>query len=104
MADFPEGMVYRVFQFPDSLLPVMDGDLSDWDIVPEKYWTGTRNPMETVKGLGTDFDEEDLSVRTVVGWNDAYNRLYFMVEAYQEEGAHNLPGVVDNSLFRFRTG
>jgi len=81
---FPESALYPVFFFPDSLLPRMDGDLSDWDIVPERYWTGTRDLMETVRGLGTDFDEEDLDVRTVVGWSDTHNRLYFAVEAYDD--------------------
>ena len=84
VAHVPEGVLYPVFLFPDSLLPTMDGDLSDWEIVPDRYWTGTRDLMETVRGLGTDFDEEDLAVRTVVGWSDTYNRLYFAVEAYDD--------------------
>ena len=38
--------------------------------------------METVRGLGTDFDLEDLSVLTAVGWNETQNRLYFVVSGY----------------------
>lgn len=83
-AHFPEEALYRVFQFPDNLLPVMDGDLRDWDIVPESYWTDTYDLMETVRGLGTDFDVEDLSVLTAVGWNDTQNRLYFVVKGHDD--------------------
>ena len=83
-AHYPEEALYPVFQFPDDLLPVMDGDLSDWDIVPESYWTDTYDLMETVRGLGTDFDVEDLSVLTAVGWNNTQNRLYFVVKGHDD--------------------
>ena len=39
-AHFPEEALYPVFLFPDSLLPTMDGDLNDWEVVPERYWNG----------------------------------------------------------------
>ena len=83
-AHYPEGQLFPVFQFTDDQVPVMDGDLSDWDIVPAAYWTGTSDLMETVRGLGTDFDEQDLAVETAVGWNDTHNRLYFVVRAHDD--------------------
>ena len=87
-AHLPGGKTYMVYQFPDSLLPAMDGDLADWKIVPEKYWTGTRDLMDTEKGHGTKYDEQDLAVRTAVGWNKTHNRLYFAVAAYDD--IHNI--------------
>ena len=37
VAHFPEGIVFKAFQFPDDQIPAMDGDLTDWDIVPPEY-------------------------------------------------------------------
>ena len=31
---------YRVFQFPRTAIPRIDGDFSDWDIVPDTYAVG----------------------------------------------------------------
>ena len=87
-AHFPSDLSYPVFQFPDGLEPSIDGELSDWTIVPERYWTGTAELMETVRGLGEQFDEQDLAVRTAVGWSDTQNRLYFAVAAYDD--IHNV--------------
>ena len=28
---------FKVFCFPSDKIPQIDGDISDWDIVPEKY-------------------------------------------------------------------
>ena len=36
-AHFPENQVYKIFQFHDDHIPQMDGDLADWDIVPNDY-------------------------------------------------------------------
>ncbi len=83
-AHLPGGKTYRVFQFPDSLLPSMDGDLGDWQRVPEAYWIGTAALKDTEKGQGTRVDEEDLGVRVAVGWNQTHNRLYFAVEAQDD--------------------
>lgn len=88
LAHLPDGKSYLVFQFPDSLLPAMDGDLGDWKIVPERYWTSTAELMDTEKGQGTKVDDQDLAVRTAVGWNKTHNRLYFAVEAYDD--IHNI--------------
>lgn len=83
-AHHPQEALYRVFQFPDDRVPAMDGDLGDWEIVPQSYWTDTGDLMETVRGIGTQVDEEDLSVLTAVGWNETHNRLYFAVRAHDD--------------------
>ena len=36
-AHFPEDTVHPLFQFPRDRVPVMDGDLSDWDMLPAEY-------------------------------------------------------------------
>ena len=32
-----QGEMKFMFQFPDHLVPTLDGDMSDWDIVSEVY-------------------------------------------------------------------
>ena len=31
---------FKVFQFPRTAIPRIDGDFSDWDIVPDSYAVG----------------------------------------------------------------
>ena len=31
---------YKVFQFPRTAIPRIDGDFSDWEIVPDSYSVG----------------------------------------------------------------
>jgi len=33
----PADKVYKVFQFPDTLVPQIDGDLGEWGIVDATY-------------------------------------------------------------------
>ncbi len=35
------GEVFQIFQFPRNQMPRIDGDKSDWEIVPEDYTYGT---------------------------------------------------------------
>ena len=34
-AHTPEGEIFFAVQFPDDYIPQMDGDISEWDVVPE---------------------------------------------------------------------
>ena len=84
-AHLPEPALYPVFQFPDQYIPQMDGDLSDWDIVPPGYFADFTSHEELGRGIGTAHDTTDLHIKRVaVGWNDTRNRLYFMAEVYDD--------------------
>ena len=81
----PPGVTYFAFQFPVHALPVVDGDLSDWDMVPEAYQlTLSEDFEETVRGIGTDFDLEDINIRAIIGWNQETNRIYSMMEVVDD--------------------
>jgi hypothetical protein len=83
-AHFPENQVYKIFQFPDDHIPAMDGDLSDWDIVPDEYFFDYTYYAEMHRD-NSAIDTTDHHVKRVaVGWNDAQNRLYFMSEVYDD--------------------
>ena len=76
------GVEFKIFQFPADKIPRIDGDISDWDIVPESYVIGTDQLSDTVGGHGANIDRKDLDVRVKVGWVKGMNRLYFLYEAY----------------------
>ena len=86
-AHLPGGVTYMSFQFPDHLLPILDGNLSDWDILPGGYVIMTEDMYEQLAGMGKDgsgVDLVDLALRSACGWNDATNRLYFMAEVFDD--------------------
>jgi len=76
------GVEFKIFQFPADKIPRIDGDTSDWSLVPESYSIGMDQLKETVKGRGFNFDKKDLDVKVKVGWVKGLNRLYFLYEAY----------------------
>lgn len=83
-AHFPTGQVFKVFQFADSQVPQMDGDLEDWSAVPDEYFFDYAAHEEKHRD-GADHDLDDLHIKRVaVGWNDALNRLYFMAEVHDD--------------------
>lgn len=75
---------FKIFQFPANMIPRIDGDTDDWDIVSEDYVIGTDQLSDTVRGRGTDIDPADIDVRMRVGWVKGLNRLYFLYEAYDD--------------------
>lgn len=100
------GVEYKVFQFPADRIPRVDGDGSDWEMVPESYVVGMDQLKETVKGRGFQYDKNDLDVRVKVGWVRGMNRLYFLYEAsdnywdFAQANRHNdiFEVVVDGDL------
>lgn len=81
-ADAHIGKPRYAFQFPDDMIPdVTDGDLSDWDIVPEAYWM-TADKM--TNQFGAPMDLSDFNCRFAWGWNPTTNKLYFGVWFYDD--------------------
>lgn len=79
-----DGKQFKIFQFPKDQIPRIDGDKSDWAMVPESYVYGMDLLKDTEDGHGTDIDPQDLDVRVTVGWVKGLNRLYFLYEAYDD--------------------
>src|SRR5688572_1896475 len=71
---------YHVFQFPADGIPRIDGDASDWAMVPESYLVGTDQLWDDSKKHPAP-DPKTLDVRVKVGWVKGLNRLYFLYEA-----------------------
>ena len=76
----PAGVVYPGFQFPDTLVPEIDGDLNDWRIVGPEYVVETEELFELVTDGEAQVDPLNFSARLMVGWNAAASRLYVAAE------------------------
>ena len=75
------GPAFKVFQFPRTQIPRIDGDFSDWDMVPDSYVVGTDQIWDD-SGKHTGLDRESIDIKVKVGWVEGLNRLYFCYEAF----------------------
>ena len=88
------------FQFPDHLVPVIDGDLSEWGVVDPEYVIATERFTDLVDGVDPGGQTGDFSVRLMVGWNRAANQLY--VAARVVDDVHQIdrpPGTAAVQIF-----
>ena len=88
---------FQVFQFPKNQIPRIDGEFSDWDIVPESYVV----PMEEMwddSGKHKGIDMSTLDIKVKVGWVDGLNRLYFYYEAYDDYWDFNQLGLRNDTF------
>ena len=81
-AHVPEGAVRTAFQWPAGLEPTLDGDLSEWAIVPEEYSISFAEHTAFNGEKPADFG--DLNFRIIVGWSESNNSLYFMMERFDD--------------------
>lgn len=72
---------FKIWQFSKEALPVIDGDGSDWESVPESYVI-TIDDMQEDEGKHPAPDKSTLDIRVKVGWCAGLNRIYFLYEAY----------------------
>ena len=90
----PPAQIFKVFQFPADKIPRIDGDDSDWAMVPESYSIGL-DQMHDDEHKHDKPDPKDLDVHVKAGWVKGLNRLYFLYEAYDnywdfaDPGLHN---------------
>lgn len=92
---YPEGMTFFAFQWPSGQEPVLDGDLSEWDVLPEAYIQDADDFMP-VRYSGhhppPPPDPASLQVlRSAIGWSPAQNQLYLMIEVLDDVVLFNDP-------------
>jgi len=83
---------FKVFQFPRTAIPRIDGDFADWDMVPDSYAV-TIDEMWDDTGKHSAVDRSTLDVKVKVGWVKGLNRLYFLYEAYDDYWDFNQLGL-----------
>jgi hypothetical protein len=90
-------VTYRVFQFPADQIPRIDGDPSDWGMVPETYVIGTDQLTLQSEGTGPA-RPRSIEVRVRVGWVKGLNRLYFLYEAEDDYWDFSGPGLQNDTF------
>jgi len=83
---------YKIFQFPADQIPRIDGDVSDWDIVPDNYIIGMDQLWDDSR-KHEKADPKNLDLNVKVGWVKGMNRLYFLYEAWDDYWDFSLPGL-----------
>jgi|SaaInl7_100m_RNA_FD_contig_31_1519848_length_1060_multi_17_in_0_out_0_1 hypothetical protein len=69
-----QGDLKFMFQFPDHLTPVLDGDMSDWDIVTDVYKI---NAETMFNQFGAPLDLSDFNAWIAWGYNVNEGKAYF---------------------------
>lgn len=92
---------FKIFQFPSNMIPTIDGETDDWNIVPSDYSIGIDqmkmfDPWDSSRHLAVDPRNLDINVK--VGWVKGLNRLYFLYEAYDNYWDYSLSGL-HNDIF-----
>ena len=84
----PEGVLYFLWQWPAGL-PILDHNLSEWEVLPEEYWFsnadyGTKifQSDGSAGRVTTAIDPASLDFRYAVSANAADNRFYFAYERF----------------------
>jgi hypothetical protein len=73
---------FKIFQFPPNIIPKIDGDPSDWNIVPDDYAITMDELEDDV--YNSKIDKKDKDCKIKVGWVKGMNVLYFLYESYDD--------------------
>lgn len=91
-------ITYKIFQFPANAIPRVDGDASDWSMVPAEYVVGTDQLVSTGGAAATKPDPASIDVKVRVGWVKGLNRLYFLYEAQDNYWDFSRPGLPNDTF------
>jgi hypothetical protein len=91
-AHAPVGELFFLVQFPDNVVPTIDGDLSDWNIVPESPYVIRADklfdPAQFQEAGRGELDQSDFNPVHILGWNENFNKLYFATSIF--DNIHNI--------------
>lgn len=79
--------LFFAVQFPDENVPVVDGNLADWAVVPDvPYLIGSEVLADSYYANNEqgEIDVSDMAIRSFWGWNDNNDRLYAMAEVFDD--------------------
>jgi hypothetical protein len=88
---------YKVYQFPADRIPTIDGRADDWKDFPDAYVVGTDQLVDD-SGKGARPDPKSLDVKVRVAWVKGLNRLYFLVEAWDDYWDFAQPGLHNDTF------
>jgi hypothetical protein len=85
-------VTFKVFQFPRDRIPRIDGDPSDWEIVPDSYAVDGSQLRDDGGQHGAP-DPKTFDLRVKVGWVKGLNQLFFLYEATKGKWEFSSPGL-----------
>ena len=89
----PPAQIFKVFQFPADKIPRIDGDDSDWAIVPQSYSIGL-DQMHDDEHKHDKPDPKDLDIHVKVGWVKGLNRLISCMKPMTITGTLRTPASI----------
>ena len=91
-AHLPPGELFFAAQFPDNLVPTIDGEHSDWDILPESPYSIFNDrlfdPAQFQQAARGEVDISDANIRHRFGWNENSNMIYLASQIF--DNIHNI--------------
>lgn len=87
------GVEFKIYQFPREMTPSIDGDFSEWALVPDSFIIGSDQLINTVFNEGVPQDPADYDLKVKVAWVKNLNRLYFYLEAWDDYWDFQDPGL-----------
>ena len=90
-AHVPAGEVFGLWQWPTTHLPVLDAELSEWDVIPEELWLTHNNTVartdnaDAPQGLNQPADASNIAFRFAASWNDETERLYYVIDRFDDK-------------------
>ncbi len=88
---------FKVFQFPPNMIPRIDGDSTDWNVVPADYVVGM-DQLRDDTGKHSKADPQNLNVQVKVGWVKGLNRLYFLYVASDNYWDFSVPDLHNDTF------
>ena len=102
VAHDPPGYLGAVFQWPESALPTLDGDLSEWDVIPSDFWITEQDLVQSSERVDVytgPLDVSSIAARMITTWNEETNRTYWAMERFDDHSSggssDDLEGVID---------
>jgi len=85
-AHIPEGRTFGAFQWPTDKLPVLDGNISEWDALPPELWiTSDDTDIIVSEGdVGREKDRSNIFFRFAMAWNDELDRIYYVFDRFDD--------------------
>ena len=76
-------------QFPDGNQPMIDGDDSDWSMIPIDVYSLQNDRLNSLDGFAEaagieELDASSLNIRHLAGWNDTDNHIYVTSRVYDD--------------------
>ena len=79
-AHVPADVVHLMFQWPDHAVPVVDGNLEEYSIVPNPYIITLEKMHDTL--YDTEVDKSDLDLTYYPGYNVNSNKFIFAAKVF----------------------